>query len=223
MGDVWEQIHSVRDWGKYPCEDLVRFIGRNYFKIPSSDRKNIRVLELGCGQGANLWFLAREGFDVYGIDTSPSAIEKAKKTLANWNISSVKLDLQDILDIKYPARMFDIVIDCATVWCVSYTDHKTVYKNVQRILRPGGKFWSFHVAEGSSGYGTGNLIDYKTYDNISEGILQDQGVVCMLSDSDLRKLLSEAGLMVSNIEQYSRTYDNQQHIFKSWIVEAAKP
>lgn len=73
---IWEQIHSQRAWGRYPNEELVKFIGKNFFRIPKEERQNIKILELGCGQGANLWFLAKEGFDVYGIDISPSAIKK---------------------------------------------------------------------------------------------------------------------------------------------------
>ena len=57
----------------------MRFIGRNFFKIPLDERNEIKILEIGCGQGSNLWFLAKEGFDVYGIDISPSAIQKTEK------------------------------------------------------------------------------------------------------------------------------------------------
>lgn len=46
------------------------------------DRATIKVLEVGCGPGANIWYLAREGFSVYAVEGSASAIEKAHNRLA---------------------------------------------------------------------------------------------------------------------------------------------
>ena len=48
----------------YPNEEMCRFMGRRYFSTERSERANISILEVGCGSGANLWMLAREGFDV---------------------------------------------------------------------------------------------------------------------------------------------------------------
>lgn len=223
MDNLWEKIHSQREWGKYPNEELIRFIAKNFFNIPKNERNKLKVLELGCGQGANLWFLAREGFDVYGFDISESAIEKAKKALKEWNIKSVKLEVQDILDINYPDEFFDIIIDCSAVCNVSFSDHKKVYESVYRILKKEGVFWSLNYTDESYGYGTGNLIDYKTFDNLSCGVLQNLGPKCLLSDLDLKKLISDAGFTVSNIERYSRTYNNMQNLLSAYIIQATKP
>ncbi len=76
---VWEDIYASREWGKYPPEELIRFIARTFYAVP--DRKAIRILDLGCGSGAATWYVAREGFSAFGIDGSPSAIR---------TISSVK-------------------------------------------------------------------------------------------------------------------------------------
>lgn len=222
--NIWEQIHSQRSWGKYPNEELVRFIGRNFLKIPREERKSIKILELGCGQGANLWFLAKEGFDVYGVDISPSAIIKTKDYMEKeWGIRSIKLLVQDIRDLLFKDEMFDVVIDPSAIWYVSYTDHKKVYNKIFRLLKPRGYFWSFHIAEDSWGYGTGNLIDYKTFDNIAEGPLQSQGTTCMLSDKDIELLLEGAGFKVISIERHLRTLENQHKKIIHWIVEVIKP
>jgi hypothetical protein len=56
---VWEQIFASREWGKYPPEHVVRFVARNFYRVP--DRKQVRLLEVGCGPGANVW-ASSEGF-----------------------------------------------------------------------------------------------------------------------------------------------------------------
>ena len=60
---VWK-VFVGQTWGKYPGEDLIRFIARNFYS--RQIRRDTRILEVGCGPGANLWFLAREGFSFAG-------------------------------------------------------------------------------------------------------------------------------------------------------------
>ena len=73
---AWEKVHREREWGKYPSEDIIRFVARNYYR---ENRTEIKILDIGCGQGANTWYLAKEGFQTYGFYGSESAINKAKK------------------------------------------------------------------------------------------------------------------------------------------------
>ena len=54
--DQWETLFASRAWGRYPPEELVRFVARSFGDAP--DRASVRILELGCGPGANVWFLA---------------------------------------------------------------------------------------------------------------------------------------------------------------------
>ena len=65
---VWERIFATREsWGKYPPEELIRFVAGNYYS--ASVRKDIRILEVGCGPGGGpSWFIAREGFSFSGIE-----------------------------------------------------------------------------------------------------------------------------------------------------------
>src|SRR6185503_9278799 len=39
----------------------------------------MKVLDAGCGAGRNLVFLMRAGFDVWGVDESPEAIEHVRR------------------------------------------------------------------------------------------------------------------------------------------------
>lgn len=220
--NVWEQIHSQRGWGKYPNEELVSFIGRNFFNIPEEERKNIKILEVSCGQGANLWFLAKEGFDVYGMDVSPSAMEKAEKYLNEAHNVRANLKVADASELPYENEFYEIVIDCATIQHLPFKDHGNVYSEIYRILNPTGYFWSFHIAKGSWGYGTGKLIDYETFDNLSDGPLTDMGVSCMPSDKDLETLLLNRGFKINGVEKYSLTHEHQRKEIIHWIIEARR-
>ena len=60
---------------RYPNEELLRFLGTNFFNKDATDRKNIKVLEVGCGSCPNLWMIAKEGFDAYGLDLSDESLK----------------------------------------------------------------------------------------------------------------------------------------------------
>lgn len=218
---TWENIHSTRAWGKYPNEELVRFIGKNFFKLLGRERGKIKILEVGCGQCANLWFLAKEGFDAHGIDISPSAIKKGEKYLTEAYHIKAKLEVGDARNLPYNNNFFNLVIDCTAVQHIPFTDHKIAYKEIYRVLKPSGMFWCFHIANGK-GYGGIKWVDYRTYHNLPEGPLANSGITCMLSDEDMRGLLVDTGFEILNLEKQVRTYDNQRKEIAHWIVVAKK-
>ena len=75
----WNQVFAERSWGRYPPEELIRFVARTF--PDAQKRRGLRALEVGCGPGANLWYLAREGFTIAGIDGSANAIDLARERL----------------------------------------------------------------------------------------------------------------------------------------------
>ena len=82
--EIWEKIFQENEWGKYSSVPVIRFIARNFYKV--KDRKNIKILEIGSGTGANLWFCAREGFSVIALEGSQTAFEffKAHNMLTHY-------------------------------------------------------------------------------------------------------------------------------------------
>ena len=218
QNNVWEQIHKSKSWGRYPNEELVRFIGRNFFKYSIPERKNIKILEIGCGQGANIWFLAKEGFDSYGIDISISAIEKANKYLNEFHHTSANLEQGDAKNLQYSDNYFDAVIDVVALQHLTFTDHKIAYNEVKRVLKSNGLFWTMHIAKNSFGYGTGRQIDYETFTDIKEGPFAGKGQVTMLDQSDMKKVITESNLEIISLEKQINTYNNLKDSLIHWLI-----
>ena len=65
---------------RYPNESFIRFMSSNYFPLSYESRKKLRILDLGCGAGSNLWVLDKEGFEVHGIDGSLQGLVLSKET-----------------------------------------------------------------------------------------------------------------------------------------------
>lgn len=217
---TWEEVFRSRDWGKYPPEELIRFVGRHYYSVP--DRKTVRILEVGCGEGANVWFLAREGFDAYGIDGSPTAIAKAERRLQAEGLTA-RLHVGDIIALNavYPSAWFDAVVDVA---CLQHNGMRALRKIVDQVwgvLKPGGRVFSMLVAAGSYGDGLGKEVEPRTFVDIREGPLEGKGFCHFVTQREAEGLFADFADVA--IEYALRSLNNQQQSYKQWVVQARKP
>ena len=214
----WEALFQTRGWGKYPSESLIRFIASNFY---SSERSNIRILELGCGPGANLWFCAREGFQVFGIDGSNSAIELCRDRLdtevPGW---TGDLLVGDVLNSSFIENNFDCIIDNQCLSCLDLKSASSAISQAYKLLRPDGLLYSRTFARGSYGDGTGKQIDPFTY-VCSEGPTKDLGP-CRFSTPDLISSLF-CDLKLLSLDTLDWTHSNRSHQIKELIAIFRKP
>lgn len=216
---TWEQVFQTHDWGRYPPEELIRFVARNFFSAP--DRKQVKILEIGCGPGANIWFMACEGFDVYAIDGSPTAIDKAERRLRQEGLKA-HLQVGDIVSLGdfYPASTFDAVVDVACLQCNDRQAVQTILDEVVAILKPHGKVFSMVVAEGSYGNGLGTEVEPGTFVDIREGPSRGRGLQHFFTLEEVQRLFGRFSEV--QIEYSTRSLNNRQHEFKHWVVEGVK-
>jgi ubiquinone/menaquinone biosynthesis C-methylase UbiE len=153
---------------RYPNEELLRFIGGYYFSVPRADRSKIAVLEIGCGSGANLWMIAREGFNAHGLDISREGLKLCEEMLASWGVSAT-LKQGDMTKLPYDDKAFDVVIDVVSSYCLDKGSYKNFLDEMERVLKPGGRFFSFTPSSKSDCFhnpGESRWIDDATLDSI---------------------------------------------------------
>lgn len=215
---VWEEIFRTQAWGKYPGEDLIRFVARNFYQVP--DRSAVKILEVGCGPGANLWYIAREGFSVYGMDGSLSAIEQARKRLddecAGWR---GELKVGDIISLDFADDMFDAVIDNEAVYANSLENSSKIYSELARVCKPGGKLFCRTFATGSWGDGTGVAAGHHAWIP-GEGPLEGKGYSRFTEYSEIWDLLS--GFEIREVELLTRTAENCSREVREWLIVGEK-
>ncbi len=215
---VWEEVFKTQAWGKYPTVDLIRFVARNFYR--SKDRQGIKLLEVGCGPGANLWYMAREGFTVYGMDASKTAIARAEERLhrecPGW---CGKLSTGDISVLPFHDEFFDAVIDIEAISCNSYDNAKTIYGELARVAKKGGKLFSQTFATGCWGDRTGRKVGHRAW-IVSEGPLLDKGYVRFTDRSELEDLTG--GFTLHEAELLTRTMNGMRHEIKEWIIIGEK-
>jgi SAM-dependent methyltransferase len=103
--------------------------------LAAFEPKGNRVLELGCGAGNIARFLVDRGFDVTGIDISPTAIAWATERA----IPNARFMVGDLV-AEIPGE-YDLVIDGHCLHCIIGNDRARMLANVRAALVPGGSFF----------------------------------------------------------------------------------
>jgi len=98
------------------------------------------VLDVGCGTGENSLFLAAKGHEVWGIDSAPLAIEKAKLK-ARERHAKVRFLVHDALDLSDMGRVFDSVIDSGLFHVLSDEERVAYSRGLAKVLKPGGRYF----------------------------------------------------------------------------------
>ncbi len=144
----WEDIYRAgQQLNRYPFNDVVTFMHRYHDR--TKPREHIRVLEIGCGAGNNLWFAAREGFDVYGIDGSASAIDYARNRFSGEGLKG-DFRVGDFCELPYEDDCFDIVIDRGALTLAGRSGATRAVEGILRSLKHGGHFFSHVLGDEAS-------------------------------------------------------------------------
>jgi SAM-dependent methyltransferase len=192
---------------------------RNY---GNSCRSDIRVLDLGCGTGANTWFLCREGFDVFAFDGSFTAVRKAKDLCLASN-GFPALFQADAGIIPVIDSCFDTVVDIGAITSNSTAGIKCILKEIYRVLKPGGRLFStvlFH--RGTSGYGSGTKLDSASFRNLSAGPISGLGTIHFFNRIHIKSLWQKAGFKNLQIDMINRTDGNGSYKISYFMVAAEK-
>lgn len=184
----WNSIFSSRTWGRYPPVELVRFIARNFFNV--HDRRVVRILEIGCGPGPNVWFMAREGFSVSGIDGSAAAIEQLRARLLSENIvfDADEFVVSNFARLPWPDEVFDAVVDVEALYANQIDTVRAALKEAHRVLKPGGLIFSQMFGPRTTGWGTGNQIEPNTSANPVSGPCAGLGATHFFSEEEISEM-----------------------------------
>ena len=122
------------------------------FALGKTDfNENDRVLDIGCGGGANLKRMLAlcERGKVFGVDCSEVSVKKSKrvnKRAIRENRCEVKI--ADVLSLPFEDNVFDKVTAFETVYF--WRDIENAFREVFRVTANGGSFTVVQETEGDS-------------------------------------------------------------------------
>ncbi len=109
-------------------------------QLPTETDENVRsALDLGCGTGTNAIYLARNGFQVVGVDFSPRAIATARDKAKREGISA-NFHVGDVTRLDFLQEPFDFVLDIGCFHSVAAERRQAYAAEMARLARPGALF-----------------------------------------------------------------------------------
>lgn len=134
--NAWEKEYEEKklvNLGTEPQEDTKRFV-----KWLRKDRgvilENLKVLDAGCGNGRNSFYLHEQGSVTTGYDIASNVISEAKNRDRSLNF--FVHDMSD--ELKFADDSFDLVLDVTSSNSLNSKDRQKYLKETFRVLKSGG-------------------------------------------------------------------------------------
>ena len=157
MEDAMKQVEMDKIYRNMPLEEIPWNIETPpdalVELIESGKVKPCKTIDFGCGAGNYAIYLASVGFDVTGIDISPSAIQTAKENAKKKRVKCNFLVADVLGDLDEVKQTFDFAYDWELLHHTYPEKRKKYVENVYRILNPGGNYLSVCFSEKDPQFG----------------------------------------------------------------------
>ena len=134
----WYSTDQISSYDKGPYRfhlekriEFVKGIIQDYVK----NNKEKRILDLGCGDGANLRWLAGFSNDLWGSDYNLLRLSRATDYMSELGIK-VRFFLTDIMSLPFEENFFDVIFFNHTIEHIS--NDLQALKNIYKIVKKGG-------------------------------------------------------------------------------------
>ena len=132
---AWSEVYRAGDHSLWdhasPSTELIGYILGA--RLPA----RARVLDLGCGAGADAIFLAQQNYEVHGLDFSAQALGIAKQRARDCGVV-VEWHECSALSTPFDVGYFDFITDRGCCHHIGGTLRRQYAAEVARILKPGG-------------------------------------------------------------------------------------
>ena len=130
-----------------------RFLSALETAFPETDKKNIRILDFGCGSGRDSKYFLQQGYDVSALDGSE---ELCRYAAAYAGIPVRQMCFEDFHEIN----CYEGIWACASILHLPYKELTRVLSNIYEALVPNGIFYtSFKYGAGERDSGERHFSD----------------------------------------------------------------
>lgn len=177
----------------------------------------VRILDAGCGDGRNSFWLERQGFHVVGADASRNALEIAAQRAERDGHNRVVFVQEDIVNLCLVGP-FDCVLCADTLGQLQNPEEAIA--EFRRVLRPGGLLLFNLYTPDDSTFGVGTPITDLSFEY--KGTL-----FRFFTEEMVRALVGdwvEVHVIVTSwMDPPHGEFRPLPHMHNSWVVTAQKP
>ena len=243
---------AVSQWNKTPCgsatlknkkgtreffEEVIRYRYEVYAPwlrkiISKEDVKCKKLLEVGCGMGADLLEFAKKGALCTAIDLTPNHVSLAKKLFKIYGFSA-KIKRGDAESLSFTDNSFDYVYSHGVIHHTPNTEKALT--EIYRVLKPRGKALIMVYHKNSFAF-YGKVVAYhgilkgkfagKGTDEILSEVIEEKSkntkpLVKVYSKKTFQNMLKESGFKISKIYTQHIMNEKRMRSIKKVLPAAA--
>jgi ubiquinone/menaquinone biosynthesis C-methylase UbiE len=215
----WNDMHKLaRFRPQYPNESVVRFLFTN-FPTDLEQKRQLKILDIGCGGGRHVKLFAEHGFDTYGTDLSGEGIRQTRIMLSKHNLTA-ELTQCEMTQLLYDDSFFDAAISFGVFYYSDSKGMKNAINELHRVLKKGGKAFINLRSTDDYRFGKGKKIAKNTF-LLDVGETNEKGMMMhFLSKDDVYEYYSRFSKI--NIERNEFTINNLAQLNSDWLITVEK-
>lgn len=215
----WDEIYKAGGHNSvWPWSDLISLT----YRYSKGNGKGQKVLELGCGAGANIPFFLSLGMDYYGIEGSEHQTKILNERFEDRGVKVMTGDFTKGIPFE---EMFDYIVDRGSVTCNSDIDVKNTLAAVYEKLAVGGYFFGVdwfsdgHDALKQADSGTEFVDPYTCI--FHKGYFAGLGTIHFFTEQQIYSLFRKFSLLELTEKKVTQ-YMPEQSVCASWNFAARK-
>ena len=200
----------------WPWSTLVSFVMR----YSNPNVAGFRVLELGCGAGANIPFFANLGIDYYAVEGSESIVTRLHSKFPQLKDNIVCGDFTQTL----PEMEFHLIVDRGSLTCNDTLAIRRCLRMCHNRLNSNGMYIGIDwYSTDSDAYREGEQAeDHYTRTNFTDGSLANTGRVHFSSKEHLLELFTDYEIVVLTHQTITEEIPGSGNSFAVWNFVAKK-
>lgn len=150
MKQLWESSFDEQiARGAYNTAPVEALIRSTAYWLRDQEKRPLHFLEMGCGAGPTLVWLAQKGITVSGIDIATNALELARQNLTRNGYAERIGQLVEGTVVKTPFAdaSFDGILESCVFQHIPRAERIETFREVARLLKPGGIFVGHMLAD----------------------------------------------------------------------------
>jgi SAM-dependent methyltransferase len=190
-----DRFRANQNISVWPWSDLVSYVNR--YAKPGDGFT--RVLEIGCGAGANIPFFVQSGMTYFAIEGSAAIVARLRETHPGLKDRIVIGDFTHSLPFS---GSFDLVVDRSALTHNTTEAIRRTLSMIFACLRPGGKFIGIDwFSTSHQDADSGDALDAHTRTRLPVGQFAGIGAVHFSDEAHISDLLARAGFRLDVLER----------------------
>lgn len=222
MADIkgkWNGLHKLARFRlQYPSENVVRFLFAN-FSTDLEQRKQLKILDIGCGGGRHVKLFAEQGFATYGTDLSVEGIRQTQIMLSKHNLAAELIQC-DMTKLPYDKNFFDAAISFGVFYYTDSASMKRAISELYRVLKKNGKALIQTRTTDDYRFGKGKEIERNTFALEIDETNEEGMTMHFLTKEDVYDYYSKFNII--NLERCDVNFHNLSILNSNWDIIVEK-